>query len=167
MSYKLYHFSEQPFIFNRHHIYKPHPLRLKPAGLWLSVNDDWAKWCRNNNFCISALKYRTEFTIDDTSKICYLRTASDIDSFIDEYNYTYLPNNCLYPSIEIYTIYWSAVQHDYNGIFIDTENEELYSCGFRSGGLDTWLDSWDCLSGCIWNFDIVHQVNDSEKITID
>lgn len=166
LDYKLYHFSDKPFIFDEYHIYKPHRYKLKPAGLWLSVGDDWAKWCYRENYMLQLLKYRTEFTITDTSNICYLRTESDVDTFIDNYKYIYTPLPSLYdvlnPSFEIYTIHWDQVQRDYDGIFIDEDNEELYNCGFRSGGISTWLDSWDCLSGCVWNFDIVHQKESKE-----
>lgn len=165
MNYKLYHFSDKPFIFNDFHTYRPHRYNLKPAGLWLSVNDDWAKWCYNNDYMLNALEYRTEFVISDTSRICYLRSERDVDAFIDNYRYIYNPMPMFNTSFQFYTIHWDEVKQDYDGIFIDEDNKELREYGFKSGGMNTWIDTWDCLSGCVWNFDIIHQ-KESEKFNL-
>ena len=160
MKYKLYHYSEKPFTISSSHFYKKNS-GMKPNGLWVSVGEDWEKWCRKEDFYIEALRYKTEIKLKDASKILYVRTQKDLD--IIEKNYERLISSPAPSFLSLmysvtpyfYTCDWKKMKEDYSGIILDEDTEDLRNNGFRNGGVSDWIETWDCLSGCIWDFDII------------
>lgn len=155
--YKLYHYSDSPLMLSKDHFYNE-SRRFKPTGLWLSVGNDWAKWCRREKFNLPGLSYRTEVTLIDTSKILYVRSQEDLDMIEKEYEeilQTYFP---------FCTCNWAKMKEKYDGIIIDQDTTDLYANGFRNGGMMDWIETWDVLSGCVWNFDII-QVGKTKKLS--
>ncbi len=109
----------------------------KPRGLWVSVEDDWIKWCKAENYCLQNLKYFTEIIINKKSKILYLKNALDIDTF--EKRFT-LPAK----EWQVKSINWIKIASKYHGIIIAP-----YVWERRLSSV--WYYAWDCASGCIWD----------------
>jgi hypothetical protein len=115
----------------------------KPRGLWVSVDDAWEEWCRENEFNVPSLAVKQRVVLKDfEGKLLLLSTPPEILEFQERYG---LPH----PRIpEHYGIDWARVALNYGGIIIAP-----YQWSLR---LDLmWYYGWDCASGCIWDTSII------------
>lgn len=127
----------------------------KPAGLWVSVEDDhghsedgWHTWCSNEKFGLERLACPTEVILQPDANILRIEGDDALLAFHEEYGCrpewaktgAGIANN---PYYDKYGIDVRKLAKRYDGIIIAP-----YSWKFR---LDLmWYYSWDCASGCIW-----------------
>lgn len=108
---------------------------FKPVGLWFSIGDNWAKWCRENEFGIDSLVCQTELFLDLKQFLCITNPVE-----LRKFHYTYAtPSTSKFGNID-----WSKVSTQYDGIIIAPY---LWECRFEY----MWYYGWDCASGCVWN----------------
>lgn len=108
----------------------------KPNGLWLSIDDEWLRFCESNGFSTfdTSSYYVYEFEIKDWSNI-YI-----IDS---------VENPLLYKN----HVDWNDLSSRYDGIaFLEYNRVKRDLTG---GGL--WFYGIDVSSICVWNTDILIQ----------
>ena len=78
----------------RYH-YASHPIRLdtareyaqdsfKPCGLWYSIGDAWARWCRAEEFQVEGLRSRQRVGLNG-AQILRLDTERRVLAFAEEY----------------------------------------------------------------------------------
>jgi len=118
---------------------------MKPKGLWVSVDgpDDWAEWCRDNNFERGANRFK--ITVAEGPLI--LSTADDVRAFGRQYA------TKQDPSLSRLMLDWWRVAERWPGLIITPYQ---WSCRLD---MDTsWYYGWDCASGCIWNPDVITSV---------
>ena len=145
MSNKYYHYCNKPlhidYSFNKYGIKR---IINKPEGIWLSIGEEWKKWCLMEDYCLEQLYTQNEIKIIDMSKIIEINTKEEVDNFIYEYEDITIRK-------KIYTfIDWSIVMRKYDGIIINN----FYELKFSNVLYDEnymWLYSWDVPSACIWN----------------
>lgn len=153
---KLVHYSETPFELDRTKSYKDandiHNNPLKPRGLWLSDDSqelNWPSWCRSEDWRTYALRFGTEFKLKSSANVLILKDPTDVRDFIDVYtnegSHSWSPPN------------WKLVSEVWDGIFITP-----YTRSFIMG----WYLSWDVSSGCVWNLDILEEVQRFEQVML-
>lgn len=145
----LVHFSAEPLT----HVYdcEPHPERWyhKPRGLWLSVGEAWAEWCRDNSYGLGC--YVTRVELGPAANILTLRSPGELDSFT--WRYRIRDDHRLDEHID-----WRRVMADYDGILIPE-----YHWSRRMDLM--WYYSWDVASGCIWRARAIASLSESLDLT--
>lgn len=145
---KLYHYSEQPLkeVQKPENKYK----YFKPNGLWVSDDDDysWKEWCKDNDFRVEKLKYKTEIILKPCANILIIDTLDKLDAFHNEYD----------GDNDRFGLAWPLVAERYDGIIISPYRHER-----RLQYL--WYYGWDCASGCIWNPDVI-EIGATEQVCI-
>lgn len=117
----------------------------KPGGLWVSVEDDWEKWCRAKKFGVEYLKYKNKITLSKNANILFLLWEASVISFSIKYR----ENNDYCCS----DINWKEVAKNYQGIIIAP-----YIWSLRRDERTHWYYGWDCASGCIWDKKAVSKI---------
>jgi hypothetical protein len=116
---------------------------MKPKGLWYACGFDWVEWCEGENFRLEGIKHK--FVLDiDFSDILVLDNNEKILDFSKKYGSD--------TKHEYVMINWKKVSEDYSGLEICP-----YSWGLRMKLM--WYYGWDVASGCIWNKDVVININ--------
>jgi hypothetical protein len=129
----------------------------KPRGLWVSVDgeDDWASWCRGEEFHLDDLAHR--FRVDIEPGTLVLATAEDLLAFTASYGAPDSLGNTEFTM----RIDWRAVARAYPGIIIAP-----YQWSQRLDNRTHWYYGWDCASGCIWDADIITSIEPAEAVSI-
>ena len=124
---------------------QPSVLKFKPSGLWLSVDDDWRRWCMENE--MDWLSRRdVDFDVD-TSRCKVITSVDEMDEFHDEYTE---PDDRW---LELRMPNWGKVAKDYSGIVIAPYIwERRYT---NPGSASDWYYPWDCASACVWDLSIL------------
>lgn len=116
---------------------------MKPTGLWYSINGDWERWCKEQEFGLQEGEgFRYEVTID-TSRILTIGDHGVVTMDFDEFDMEYGSNKDEYNGIRM-AIDWSRVAEKYDGVEIP-----VYS--YRQRCRLMWYYGWDVASGCIWD----------------
>ena len=116
----------------------------KPSGLWVSVGDDWDRWCQAEQ-----MEWTTDVPIalvDLTADAAERLLILDTEQAVRDLPTTYRDGQ---PQWNDY-IDWPVIAERYAGIVIAP-----YQWGAR---LDVmWYYGWDCASGCIWDLSVVER----------
>jgi hypothetical protein len=123
----------------------------KPQGLWLSVEDAWEEWCRDNGFRLDTLCCKTRIVLKETPRLLLLESVLDIREFQGKYGMPHPLVGISYPGIN-----WTRVAEKYAGIVIAP-----YQWSLRFELM--WYYTWDCASGCIWDPSIIERVEIVEE----
>lgn len=138
---RLLHYTDAPITaFRTGKIDQTHDRGpyAKPRGTWVSVNESWKRWCTAEAFRQDSLTYRYFVRIHPAATILRLGSAHDLDRFTTEFS---ADVGYGYKGID-----WQLVYMAWDGIII---TPYIWP---RRLTLD-WYYTWDCASGCIWNFD--------------
>jgi hypothetical protein len=147
----LSHYTRKPFTLDRSRTYDQSVFgNGKPHGLWLSVDDEWAVWCRSEEWNVSGLRHRTFFGLTETANVLTLTTVDEIHDFTDEYRGH--PEFAEYERLRDHWVNWPAVAAKHDGILIAPF---WYAARFDVHSL--WYGGWDVASACIWNLDAVEE----------
>jgi hypothetical protein len=161
---QLIHYSTEPVTFDPDYQHPDIALHHnnqigKPVGLWVSVpgDNDWASWCESIGW-VDRIQYAYDVTLHDDARILEIPTGDELDMFHDRYAQPGHPldtglGNRLVP------IEWERVANDYDGIIIAP-----YQRSHRHFG-PLWYFTWDCASGCIWNYDVIDSVTEIAEVT--
>jgi len=115
---------------------------FKPRGLWYGIGTSWIDWVRSE---MSEWEDEHVFKIDvNESEMLMIHTLEDLHSFTNKYG----GGDGL--------IHWDVVANEYGGIEISP-----YMWPARMDRRTSWYYSWDVASGCIWNKEVVTNI---EKI---
>ena len=114
----------------------------KPDGLWVSIDgeDDWASWCRSENYADIDAQYRHRVRLADDARILTLTSVEALDDFTERYGEAW-PG--MYRD-KMSRINWHEVAATWQGIVIAPYQ-------WRRRLALTWYYGWDCASGCIWD----------------
>lgn len=126
---------------------------MKPTGLWVSDDADqgWAEWCRNEDFRLDELAHAHAVTLVPDALLLWLRTEADLFWFTDVYADLTL-NKQIGINHRMW-IRWDQVAEDYQGLVITP-----YHWRVRMDQRIFWYYSWDCASGCIWDYTAIDSV---------
>lgn len=119
-------------------------ITAKPNGLWFDVNEDWVRWCQDNQWGLDRLVFRHKVEITDWTRILKLCTADDLFRFTSEYQ------SRDYSIYQCYSICWPEVANTFSGIIIAPY---IWDC--RLNNRARWYYGWDCASGCVWDVSII------------
>ena len=140
---ELLHYSAEPITAL--HSILDQPAGLKPAGFWVSVGDDWSKWCQRENYLLNQ-SYVYRVGLKEWKRILWIKSVDELDTFAEQHtvwNHRFGDN-----------VNWSAVADRYAGIIIAPYRRERRRNLF-------WYYAWDCASGCIWDASVI------SKLTLD
>lgn len=113
---------------------------FKPVGFWYGVDGDWERWCRGEQWGLHGEMFEHELALGK-ERLLVLSSASDIDSFHDEFKGELFPGCKYFEYVD-----WQRVAERWDGIEIAP-----YQWDRRlNGAAHTWYYAWDCASGCIW-----------------
>lgn len=172
----LHHYHDQPVILDRSWVYDQSEKTWrggKPNGLWVSVvgEDDWASWCRGEEFALGDLAVTHEVVLDPAANILHLKSPEEIDRFHREYagevpewyrrddrRQDRFMFGQEYVDLQR-PIEWNRVADEYQGLIIAP-----YQWERRLGG-PFWYYGFDCASGCIWDLSAIAEFSVAEDIT--
>jgi len=107
---------------------------FKPNGLWVSVDDDWRRWCEQEEFNgLGQYTYMCELKAN--ANVLHIKTCKELDQLTVEYGI-----------IDRYgktVIDWEDFASKYKGIIIAPY---LHEQRFKT----FWYYCWDCASGCTY-----------------
>ena len=120
----------------------------KPKGLWVSVEDAWEEWCKEQEYQLSHLKVKVKVELLAYNNVLWLYTEEEFEEF-----------QCLFgvSRYDSLLINWRKVAEEYGGIIISP-----YFWGFRLASNSLWYYGWDCASGCIWNEEEVENLEETK-----
>ena len=83
---KLIHYSSkeeklEPMIYDQ----SLSKWQAKPIGLWISVGDEWKKWCEAESFNLENCTHAHEVILKTNNSILYLNTPEQIFAFGKKY----------------------------------------------------------------------------------
>lgn len=128
------------------------PSGMKPHGFWLSVDDDWKRWCDDDSGW--ELTPPHLFGVD-MERVLHLETSGDILDFTRAYG---IYEDRVSGAPYVYKIRWDVVAEQYAGIVIAP-----YCWPMRLDMECGWYYCWDCASGCIWDLSVLTLVEAEEK----
>lgn len=144
----LWVYSEAPIALNRDHVYENDNDGYKPRGLWLSVGDDWARWCIGERFHLDGLNYRQRVHLAPTANVLTITTDEQLLDF------THTHGKPIRDGSPMWFIDWPGVAAKYDGTLIAP-----YLWNMRLDVQVSWYYGWDCASACIWNLDAVDRID--------
>lgn len=118
----------------------------KPNGLWVSVGDDWDRWCRGEDltWTVDVPVHSVTLTDDAADHLLILNSESAVRD---------MPTVQAHRGLRCEYIDWPTLASQYGGIVIAP-----YQWGAR---LDVmWYYGWDCASGCIWDLALIASVDE-------
>ena len=120
--------------------------RIKPTGLWYSINNEWFKWCRGEMFeWIKGWSYSLEV---DTSDILIITNNNELKNFCDKYT--------LNLGKYLYYIDWLRVTQKYKGIELQNYHTLKWDCWtVKEFNTLIWVYGWDVSGGCVWDLSII------------
>lgn len=143
----LYHYTNiDNFILDYNKKYKISLFNLKPDGLWISIDNSWEEWCRDNEFKLDAIQNKYKIELNDNSNILIINTINKFKEFYNRYK----------TESEIGSFYkpdWGTIKNKYDGIII---SPYFYQLRLEIDYL--WYSIWDCSSGCIWNLNSIKSI---------
>lgn len=123
----------------------------KPDGLWVSVETpdgseiiNWQQWCIADDFDLCQLRNMYQVSLKSDNNILYLATPDDVKVF---------GNNYRLGRDNPYAINWERVARQYAGVVITP-----YFWCLRHVHDVSWYYTWDCASGCIWDFTEIDRI---------
>lgn len=116
---------------------------MKPNGLWLSVDDDWHRWCQDEGLNWSS-EPGVAFEIVEPSRVLMLSSVEDIDAFTEKFINLFSDQ---------YRTDWGLLAERFAGLLIAP-----YQWERRLHFGTSWYYPWDCASACIWDLSVVRQV---------
>ena len=109
----LHHYSPTPWTLDRERTYEQPELHFKPNGLWLSVDDDWQRWCEGEDFNRDGLMHHTEIVISSSANILTISDVRALDAFTAKYR---LGGTRVLDALR--AIDWPRIVAEYDGILI-------------------------------------------------
>jgi len=122
--------------------------KMKPVGLWYSINYEWLEWCRYN-FRIH--KEIIEIEID-LSNVLVIDSIFKLNSLTEEFGY-FIVEGVKY-------IDWEKLSKRYSGIEFVNYDEIRNQLSVLD--LPTWYYGLDVSSGCIWDLSVIKNYTHSE-----
>jgi hypothetical protein len=105
---------------------------IKPEGFWYSIDGDWERWCRENEFDgLHEFRYRVTLGREN---LVALTSCEELDAF---HRYWFIDNEMVQD--------WRLVAKEFDGIEIAP-----YLWERRLLQRTRWYYPWDCASGIIW-----------------
>lgn len=144
---ELWVYSEVPIVLNRDRHYGMND-GYKPVGLWVSVGDDWARWCIGERFHLDGLNYRQRAHLAPTANVLTITNDEQLLDFTRTYGKPIRDDS------PMWLIDWPGVAERYDGLVIAP-----YLWNMRLNIQVSWYYGWDCASACIWNLDAVDRID--------
>jgi cAMP phosphodiesterase len=148
------HYTLESTAYDPNRSYDQSRPKMKPDGLWLSVDGDWERFLieigeYNGYHKTQTIKFKV-----DTSKWLVLKNAQDLDRFTDEY--VNVNTNAPYSigqGVDQFYIDWFPLSQEYGGIMIAP-----YVWERRLTQRTIWYYPWDVASACVWDLSSVEVI---------
>lgn len=125
----------------------------KPTGFWVSDEDaetSWSEWCASENYADLSKQPAYEVVLIENHNVLMIESVEALDAFAERFGALSDPYGF---GRDRYIIQWDRVAKEYDGIIITP-----YQWSRRLHHESMWYYGWDCASGCIWNFNAVDRV---------
>ena len=144
----MYHFTKKPLHYEDIKKIKQNKFNLKPAGLWLSKENEWLDFCLEEGFHYSKqdiiYKYNVQF---NQNRMCIINTIQKVKELNEKYNFTFF-NKKFY-------INWDEMSKDYDGIIFDNYKEIRQIIIKDSIDNNLWFLGIDVNCAVIWNIECI------------
>ena len=135
---RFLHYSPRPLSLGD--LYQPAEKLVgsKPRGIWLSVGDEWRRWCEERSHNLHRLEYEYEVVLRDSASMISITRPEEIDSFGRAYSAS--------PGRTVRHVRWGDLSRRHDGIIIAPY--------FREKAEDKrseWYSKWNCACACVWN----------------
>lgn len=147
-----HHPRHLPFEFIRSRTYTQER-NPKPVGWWLSVDDDWRRWCDSTGLRDCTPTVEVDLDLD---RVLLLDNVEALDEFDALYvgHHSYLDSAI---------IDWEPLTKQYAGIVIAPHQPSRSHIGLS--GAAAWYYGWDVASGCVWDLSAIRHVGLVEMIS--
>lgn len=113
----------------------------KPYGFWLSQEDEWLKWCENNNFfTFDPINYYKHYIDISSCNLYIIDSLKSLKKCINKYNNK-----------------WDKMKEEgYDGVLFTNYHEtkqELLNSKYFINPKYIWFSGVDINSICVWNTD--------------
>lgn len=133
--------TEKPLVLRYGIRPQPNTGEAKPLGLWYACGREWLDWTIREHF---RAKFNHAYRLHiDLSYLLMLRTLAELDLFNKQYA-TRRIVGLRWPN-------WHTVSQAYAGI-------EICPYQWKRRFEYSWYYGWDIASGCIWDTNIVQEV---------
>jgi len=133
--------TDEPLVLRYEIRPQPKTVEAKPHGLWYACGREWLNWTIQNNFHTHFdYVYRLHL---DSSYLLMLRTLDEFDLFHNQFT-TRRVVGLPWPN-------WHTIAQAYAGI-------EICPYQWKRRLEYSWYYGWDVASGCIWDTNIVQEV---------
>lgn len=154
---KLIHYSSEritlePMLYDQ----SRDKWQAKPVGLWVSIEDEWKKWCESENYRTQTCTHSHEVILKPNHSVLHLKTAEEVTAFGKKYPLRTRDWDAEY---DTYQLDWHTIKKEYQGIIIAP-----YQWSCRLALESCWYYGWDCASGCIWDLDSIESFAFMEEI---
>ena len=139
---ELQHWSHVSTLLPRGVVQEPSP-GFKPQGLWLSVGDEWRRWCEWQDFYAGQYHFRV---VVDTTHLLVLSTPDKLRVFNRRYG------------VQRFGVEWGRMAKLHRGILIAPYHQE---CRWEY----LWYSTWDVASACIWDTAAITRVEKVDDCT--
>lgn len=140
----LFHYTKNPLVFDRERRYAQR-CDEKPKGLWVSVGDEWAEYCRSEEWREDTLAHRVQIHLRPDARILVIQDGPGLLRFDIDFG-------------DVAGINWEAVAREYQGIIIAPYLHE-----YRLSKKVPWYYDWDIASGCIWDLNAIESVTTGQE----
>lgn len=149
------HWTAEPWKYDPTYKLVVRERRLdKPPGLWYDVDGDWKRYCFNDYWNQEGFEHRYELILD-LKQIMIVDSPEMFELFCDSYH-PVKPEfrSALHPRWGE-EISWTQLMKECAGVEIAP-----YFWKFRNDPKCNWYYTWDCASGCIWDYAAILDVHE-------
>lgn len=139
-----HHPRGKEFVFDQTRTYRQGSAWAKPSGFWLSVDDDWRRWCVDDGMEDWIGDTEVEFALLEPERVFTITDAAGLLAFTEDY----------VGDQDVYRIDWQPLASQYSGIMIAPYIWECRLLTSASG----WYYPWDCASACIWDLSVLELI---------
>ncbi len=149
---KLIHYSSEPLKIVTD-VEKQRRWRSKPQGLWLSVDDSWLQWYKENWRKVPGgdakkYKYATQIILHEDANIKWIKNSFHLRFFGKKYRDWSSTNAGPFQA----TVDWERVSKDFDGIIIPQRLSPIVRRDFG------WYFDWQDPVGCIWRSRVIKEL---------
>lgn len=142
---KLVHYSLHPLA--KGNLMRPESNRIstKPRGIWLSIDDEWKRWCERNNHKLERLANPHRVVLSASARMVVVDDEPKFRSFSRQYGVRGSDGRVL-------KIKWDLLGIGADGIIISPymSTQRRYP----------WYDLWNCACACVWNIGVIEEIGD-------
>ena len=156
--------KNESFLLDNNRKYNNIP-NFKPNGLWYQIQNSLFEWGE-----LYWGNYIYKLSLHERARMCTITNYTELQEFNDKYSLICKAEDedeGEYKNKNFEIIDWAKVAEDYDGFEVDNYNniKKVLDKLAKYENI-TWFRTIDFSSGCIWNLDIIEQLEYCKKVNV-